>query len=180
MAADYPAVQLLVFSGLLKSIASTGSPLFMGCGQPRREFYMQFVRAGIMMLAVGPFTRQGGLTGTSWAVVLSSAGMFFAWGVGLKHIVRVSLQTYRDQLKYPLVAGAFMIGALGLYKSVVTITGLPLISSSVRFAGAIMAGTAAYIGALLLFKVIWHDDALNEEIKLIVQTLSRRKKGTRE
>ncbi|RPI97725.1 MAG: hypothetical protein EHM32_00935, partial [Spirochaetales bacterium] len=173
-----PAVQLLVFSGLLKSIASTGSPLFMGCGRPQREFYMQFVRAGIMMLVVWPFTRQWGLNGTSWAVILSSLGMFFAWSVGLKHIVRVSLRTHWERMKYPLVAGAFMLGAMGLYKSVVTITGQTLIRSSVRFAGAMMAGSAVYIGALILFKVIGHDDALNEDIQLIFQTLSKRKKET--
>jgi len=43
---------------------------------------------------------------------------------------------------------------------------------------AMMAGLAVYIGALILFKVIGHDDALNEDIQLIFQTLSRRKKGT--
>jgi len=73
------AMQLLAVAGLIKSIVSTGSPLFKGSGYPNYEFYMQLIRGLSIMIVIYPLIVFMGISGAAIGVILSIAGMLVIW-----------------------------------------------------------------------------------------------------
>ncbi|MBU0580183.1 MAG: polysaccharide biosynthesis C-terminal domain-containing protein, partial [Candidatus Margulisbacteria bacterium] len=65
-----PAMQVLVFAGLVRSIGST--PIFSSVGKPKIETKWQMVRLLVLIAFIYPFTVCWGILGTSLAVFLSS------------------------------------------------------------------------------------------------------------
>jgi len=73
------AMQLLAVAGLIKSIVSTGSPLFTGSGHPNYEFYMQLIRGLLIIMVVYPLILFMGISGPAIGVILSITGMLVIW-----------------------------------------------------------------------------------------------------
>lgn len=66
-----PAMQILVFAGLVRSIAATTGPIFHAVGKPEIDTKLQIIRLSVLAALIYPFTVNWGITGTSYAVLLS-------------------------------------------------------------------------------------------------------------
>ena len=110
-----PAMQLLAIAGLIKSIISTGSPLFAGSGHPNFEFYTQLTRAFVMMISIYPITVNVGISGAAVCVILSMAGMLLVWYRFSRNITEASRQKYTDAIWPPLFSSLVMAGSICLF-----------------------------------------------------------------
>ncbi|MBA7480092.1 Lipopolysaccharide biosynthesis protein WzxC [subsurface metagenome] len=66
-----PAMQVLVFWGLIRSIGATKGPIYQAVGKPGVATKLQFVRLILLVIIIYPFTIKWGILGTSLAVLLS-------------------------------------------------------------------------------------------------------------
>jgi O-antigen/teichoic acid export membrane protein len=66
-----PAIQALVFYGLLRSLGATTGPIFLALGRPRIVTKLQVVQLFLLFILIYPFTLSGGILGTSLAVVFA-------------------------------------------------------------------------------------------------------------
>jgi O-antigen/teichoic acid export membrane protein len=80
-------LQILMFAQLIKSIVSTGSPLFLGVGKPNYEFRIQLARTISLFIILYPLIHWLNLPGAASAVVVSAVVMLFQF---LLTIVEVS------------------------------------------------------------------------------------------
>jgi len=65
-----PAMQVLVFAGLIRSIQATRGAIFHAIGKPTIDTRWQVVRLSILAFSIYPFTIRAGIIGTSIAVFL--------------------------------------------------------------------------------------------------------------
>jgi len=66
--------RVLILYGLLRALAATVGPVFVGVGKPRLDLVMQVVRFGLLAALIYPATGQWGITGAAAATVVSMAG----------------------------------------------------------------------------------------------------------
>jgi len=66
-----PAMQVLVFAGLVRSIAATTGPIFYAVGKPKIDTQWQIVRLSVLVALIYPFTIKWGIFGASIVVFLS-------------------------------------------------------------------------------------------------------------
>jgi O-antigen/teichoic acid export membrane protein len=78
-------LQILTFAGLLRAIAATGGPLFVGSGMPHMDFWMNVCRVGMIAVFIYPLTMRFGVAGTSFCIVLALASTLPLWARVLRY-----------------------------------------------------------------------------------------------
>jgi O-antigen/teichoic acid export membrane protein len=94
---------ILAVGGALRSIASLGTPLFLGTNRARIEAGMQLTRALVLVAAVVPLTLASGTNGAAAASVLATASTI---PIGLWGSCRASGLPARTLASGPLAAAA--------------------------------------------------------------------------
>jgi O-antigen/teichoic acid export membrane protein len=69
-----PAMQVLVFWGLIRSIGATTGPIIYATGRPKILTKYQFLQLIMVIVFIYPFTMYWGIFGTSLAVLFASIG----------------------------------------------------------------------------------------------------------
>jgi len=136
-----PAMRVLVLSGLARSIAATGGPIFYGLGKPKLDTQINGIRLLILGILIYPLSIKWNITGTAVAVLAStsfSALVFLLWSRKL---------TYCHKKDYLQI---FLCPVLGA-----TLMGLFIIASF-RFLGTGISGLvfSSVIGLLVYFGVV--------------------------
>jgi O-antigen/teichoic acid export membrane protein len=146
-----PALAVLAVAALVKSIASTGSPLFKGSGNPRFEFEMQLVRAVTLVVAILPLSRSWGMVGAATAVVLSGLSMLGVWYANLTHRMGLAPKDVAGIFGPPLFSSAVMASSLILVRFLVgsLLPGTPAVRMG-WFVLAMVVAAASYSAAVLL------------------------------
>jgi PST family polysaccharide transporter/lipopolysaccharide exporter len=103
-------LQILMAGQVLKSIASTGSPLFYGIGKPRYEFSIQLARAVGIFILIFPLIKMLQINGAAIAVIISATFMlitflFFIFKISFLSIKDISLRLF------PIMAGILAMSA---------------------------------------------------------------------
>lgn len=129
-----PVFQVLAVAGLLRAIQATGGALFRGVGEPAWDFYMNSVRAGVIMATIWPLTDWFGVAGAGLSVVCGIGASLGIWLYKTSQFTALALRSYLRSLAVPAVASA----AMGVPVAVVT-GPTPL-----RLAGAVGLGVALY------------------------------------
>jgi len=104
-----PAMQILVFAGLLRSIAATAGYIFYGVGKPKIDTTWQVVRFFIIATLIYPFTVKWGITGASVVVLLSIFISCIGFSFMAIKITECELKKYAKMLILPLVNGSIVI-----------------------------------------------------------------------
>ncbi|MFH1460530.1 MAG: lipopolysaccharide biosynthesis protein [Candidatus Omnitrophota bacterium] len=173
-----PAMQLLAFAGLMKSIVSTGSPLFVGSGNPKFEFHMQTVRALAMIILIIPLTLRFNISGAALTVIFSMIAMFIVWYYCTGQIVKITGKQYFKILKYPLIGGLLMSGMISLSLKLLGLTEKSLFFGGMLLCCVVVLGVIAYLGGIYLWQIKCHDFELNQDFKFIFCTVIKRKSGS--
>lgn len=98
-----PAMQILVFAGLLRSISATSGSLFYGIGSVKIDTKLQIIRLFVLGILIYPFTIKWGLLGTSSAVLLSILVTSIGFTFETIKIVKLDFKEYITMLLYPFV-----------------------------------------------------------------------------
>jgi len=165
------AMQLLAVAGLIKSIVSTGSPLFVGSGFPKYEFFMQLVRGLIIIIVIYPLIVFMGISGAAIGVILSIAGMLVIWYPLSQKITKASWRKYFDTFWPPLFCSLFMAGSIYIAKIYWNPLQQPLGLAILMFITMVLTSVCVYITAMYLLQRCYSKYDIFSEVKFFYKSL---------
>jgi O-antigen/teichoic acid export membrane protein len=156
-----PIVQILVFTGLLRSLAATSGSIFHGLGKPKIDTGCQIIRLFTLATLIFPFTILWGIQGTSIAVLISIMISTLCFFVMIKKTIDVGINYYFKILGPPLIHTAIMVIIVYALKYTIRL------ASILEFSG--LVGFCLLINLVLAFMI---EKCFNYEvIKTIKQSL---------
>ncbi len=99
-----PAMQILVFAGLLRSIEGTVGPILNAIGKPMWDTQGQLLRLIILAIFIYPLTINYGTSGTSLAVVASFFAIAISFGFKIIEITHYRIRDLSKMIIYPLIS----------------------------------------------------------------------------
>jgi len=157
-----PAVQVLVFAGLVRSVAATTGPIFFAVGKPKIETRWQIVRLFVLAALIYPFTIKWGILGTSIVVFLSILVSGIGFSFETIKITRCGIKHFSRIIVLPLINGIIMVVSMFALKMSINTGGI------LNFLLVLGIGILSCLGITYLF-----DRHLNYRMQsLIKQSLS--------
>ena len=104
-----PAMQVLVFAGLFRSIAATSGYIFYAVGRPGTDTKWQIVRFFVFAILIYPFAVEGGITGVAVAVLLSIAVSTIGFSLSAIKVTECSAKSFGRIIIIPLINGAAVL-----------------------------------------------------------------------
>jgi len=108
-----PIIQILIWSGLFRMLATSAGALFMAKGKPQYGFWLMSLQVLIFLIFIVPFSRLFGVKGVSIVVtsgVLLNTYLIF---ILLKKLLKLGFIEVCSKIKLPLIATLLMsIGIL--------------------------------------------------------------------
>ena len=98
-----PAMQVLVFAGLVRSIAATSGPIFHSVGKPKIDTKLQVIRLSVLAILIYPFTNKWGITGTSFVVFLSIFISNVGFSLMAMKITKCGIGNFAKTIMFPLL-----------------------------------------------------------------------------
>jgi len=141
-----PIIQVLAAAGLLRSIAATTGPIFLGLGHPRIDAQWQIIRLAILALAIYPLSLYFGILGVAFAVLAS----IFIATIGFLAMVAKML---RCRLKELLVASIQSLSATTLM-----VVSIKLVENSLLVDDAVQLAILVLVGGLVYFSTVFISD----------------------
>jgi lipopolysaccharide exporter len=166
-----PAMQLLAGAGLIKSIISTGSPLFAGSGYPHFEFYMQLIRGLITIIGIYPLTIYMGIPGAALCVILSVVGMLIIWYPFSQNITKASWDKYANILGPPLFSSLFMAGSIYLSRLYWNPIQQPPILAVSVFIGISIISILVYVAVMYILQLCCRNFDIVGDVRLVYKSL---------
>ncbi len=102
-------VPAVAVAGGTQALARMGSPLFLGAGQPKYQFYTDFAQALTLVVLIVPFGRLFGLTGLPCAMALSALVASPIMWIGVKAVTNCTLRSMIKMLAPAFVGAGIMI-----------------------------------------------------------------------
>ena len=143
-----PAMQVLVFAGMVRSIAATGGPIFHAVGKPKIDTIMQIIRLFILAILIYPLTINWGIFGASVAVFFSTFISAFGFVLAVMKIIKCRSNDYFKILLYPLINGAIVILFIHALRNIIGVS----VWSFIVFS---CVGVFGYIAIAYLFDKIF-------------------------
>jgi len=172
-----PAVlplQVLMVSQLIKSIGSTGSPLFLGIGRPDHEFLMQAARALSLLIFVVPFTSRFGLPGAAFAVALSNVVMVILFLAKVTGTGVVKAREIVEMLFPTIVCASIMASVVLLATRHLTFADASRTTNILELGGTIFLGSITYITTAFLISRLYRSFTVPADLcKLAVTALRK-------
>jgi O-antigen/teichoic acid export membrane protein len=98
-----PAMQVLVWWGVIRSLVGSISPIFMSIGKPKIVTKMQFFQTVLLFVLIYPLTVYLGILGTSVAVFLSALAMFFVRNYILIKVINSKILEFYKTIFVPMI-----------------------------------------------------------------------------
>jgi len=168
------AMQLLAVAGLIKSIVSAGSPLFVGSGFPKYEFFTQLIRGLIIIIVIYPLIVFMGISGAAIGVILSIAGMLIIWYPLSQKITKASWRKYFNTFWPPLFCSLLMAGSIYMAKLYWNPVQQPLGMAILMFITIVIMSICVYITAMYLLQRCYSKYDILSEVKFFYKSLMRK------
>jgi O-antigen/teichoic acid export membrane protein len=153
-----PAIQVLAFAGLIRSIIATIIPLFRAVGKPRLETKWQVIRLAAVLVIIYPLTSLYGITGTAISVL---AGSFIS-GIGFCYeavrIIDCRIKYFSKLIMLPVISTAAI--TLAIY-------GLKFLLDAGSFPGFFILAAAGII--IFLFINFLFDRFFNYRLRDLIR-----------
>lgn len=107
-----PAMQVLVFAGLVRSIAATSGYIFYAVGKPKIDTKWQIVRLFIIAALIYPFTIKWGILGTSIVVFLSIFISNIGFCFKAIKITKCGVKNFASTMIFPLVSVVMAVSVI--------------------------------------------------------------------
>ena len=168
-------MQLLAVAGLIKSIVSTGSPLFVGSGFPKYEFYMQLIRGLIIIIIIYPLIIYMGISGAAIGVILSIAGMLVIWYPLSQKITKAPWRKYFDTFWPPLLCSLLMAGSIYIAKIYWSPVRQPLGLAILMLITIVVMSVCVYVVAMYFLQKYYPYYDIFDEVKFFYKSLTGKK-----
>ena len=123
-----PAMRILALSGLLRSIISTMSPVFVSIGRPDISVRCQIVRMSLLAILIFPLTVRWGLLGASYSALISTLAASIIFSFSVIRITRITIPEFSKLLIIPILNVIIMLLLIELFKSHVQLITMGLLS----------------------------------------------------
>jgi lipopolysaccharide exporter len=153
-----PAMQVLVFAGLIRSIAATTGPIFYAVGKPKIDTKWQMIRLIVIAILIYPFTSKWGILGASIVVFLSIFVSNLGFSFSVIKITGCGINNFIKTLALPLVIGIVIAASILTIKINADTSGI------LGFILLVGIGLFIFLGTTYLF-----DKFLNYKIRLLVK-----------
>lgn len=111
-----PAMQVLVFWGLIRSIGAATGPIIYAAGRPKILTKYQLFQSIMLIISIYPLTIHWGILGTSLAVVFASMGAnSLAFYTAIK-ITNCGICNFIRMIAFPLTSSLVAILSIFLLK----------------------------------------------------------------
>lgn len=162
-----PAMQVLVFAGLVRSIAATTGPIFHAVGKPKIDTKWQIVRLFVIAILIYPCIIKWGILGASIVVFLSIFISNIGFSFDAIKITKCRFINFSKIIVFPLINGMVMISSIFILKTYINITGI------LNFILLLSVGILIYLVIIYIF-----DKHLNYNMQqLLRQNLISFRKG---
>jgi O-antigen/teichoic acid export membrane protein len=144
-----PAVQILIFAGLIRSIAGTTGPIFRSLGYPQIDTMWQFTRLVLLAVLIYPFSQRWGIQGVSLAVFISIFISTVGFFLSALKIMKANFFHFSSAIILPLIVSAAMVCTIWIAKNA-------LVSVNIwQFALLVLLGSLSYLLILSIFDKIY-------------------------
>lgn len=116
-----PAMQVLVFAGLVRSVAATSGSLIYAIGKPKKDTKLQIVRLIVLAALIYPFTVKWGIIGASVVVFLSIFISCIGFSFMAIKITECGLKNYAKIIIFPLINGTIVVLFISKLKTILVI-----------------------------------------------------------
>ena len=155
-----PAVQVLCFYGLLRSLGATTGPVIQAVGKPKVISTITLTKFIILILIIYPLTMKYGIFGTALATTLPAIFSVSLFILCVSKIIGEKFITVIKTLFNPFISSLAMISSILLVKCLIID-----ISSLLHLILLVLIGSTTYFGVMLLLP---NGLKLNkEQIKLV-------------
>ena len=162
-----PAMQVLVFAGLVRSIAATTGPIFHAVGKPKIDTKWQIVRLFVIAILIYPCIIKWGIFGASIVVFLSIFVSNIGFSFDAIKITKCGFIKFSKVIVFPLINGMVMVSSIFILKTYINITGI------LNFILLLSVGILIYLVIIYIF-----DKHLNYNMRqLLRQNLISFRKG---
>jgi len=104
-----PAMQVLVFAGLVRSIAATAGPIFYALGKPKIDTKWQMLRLFVIAALIYPLTSKWGILGISIVVFLSIFISNIGFSFNVIKITKCGIKYFSKVIVFPLINTIIMV-----------------------------------------------------------------------
>ncbi len=167
-------MQLLAIAALIKSVVSTGSPLFIGSGNPNFEFRMQLVRSLIMLICIYPLTDLLGISGAALCVILSAIGMAAVWYPLTRKVTRAPWENYALSIGPPLLGSLIMAACFYFLTLNWDPNQQSFVLAASIFIGVCIIGGLIYLAVIYLIQSLVRSYDILGDVRLIKKYLLTR------
>jgi Membrane protein involved in the export of O-antigen and teichoic acid len=119
-----PAMQVLVFAGLARSVAATTGPIFYAVAKPKIETRWQVVRLFVIAILIYPFTIKWGILGASIVVFLSIFISNIGFCFKAIKITKCGIKNFSKTIVPPFINGIIMVMSIFVLKMSINTSGL--------------------------------------------------------
>ena len=134
-----PAMQILVFAGLFRSILSVSGYVFLGIGMPKVETILEIIRLIVLAALIYPLTIRWGISGTSAVVLLSTLVASIGFIVMTMKLIKCRVKDFARTMAPPLISTIVVVLSIFALTNNKEMTGIP------AFVLFLCSGILAYI-----------------------------------
>jgi len=151
-----PAMQVLVFWGLIRSIGATTGPIFQGVGKPGIATRLQFVQLTLLAILIYPLSIRWGILGTSLAVVFAALTTNLVSSYMVIKVTKCGVWNFCKMIGYPLINTVITISFI-LIMMIYWVDSVSIL----EFSLFIVFSTLVYFGITYLFDKFLNYEALS-------------------
>jgi len=112
-----PVMRILALSGLLRSIISTMSPVFVSIKRPDISVRCQIVRMSLLAISIFPLTVKWGILGASYSVLISMLSAFFIFSFSVIKVTKITIREFTKLIISPIFNVIIMLLLIEFIKS---------------------------------------------------------------
>ena len=115
------AIQVLVFAGLVRSIAASTGPVFYAVGKPKVDTRWQIARLFVLAILIYPFTIIWGIVGASIAVFLSIFISNIGFTFEVIKITKCGIKSFANTMIFHFINGTVIVLIIFGLKTIISI-----------------------------------------------------------
>jgi PST family polysaccharide transporter/lipopolysaccharide exporter len=140
-----PALNILVYFGLFRSIAACTGPLLYAMGKPKIVFWILFWKLTLIATIIYPLTIRYGISGTALAVTVPmTLEQGYLWFL-ISKLTGIPIKTLLGRVIRPFILAGLMYSLLILLKTILPLDNIPL------FFFYVLIGILIYGAGILIF-----------------------------
>ena len=159
-----PSLQVLVFAGLIRSIAATQGNIFYAVGKPKIDTVLQVIRLAVIAIFIYPFSVRWGILGASIVVLMSIATATIGFSVMSIRITKCDIMQFAKPIILPLINIGIVVFVILKFRNVLG-TGIW------QFLILFCTGTLLYLFITLVFDKLLNNSKLLFLIKDSLQLI---------